>query len=269
LLISHQGAGKNIHFTDVICYLLGEYANDNIGDPEDVTGKFNSLIEGKKLCVINEARDNAFQDFNLDRLKNISTAHRININQKGIPQRNVQHMGNYWITTNHDFPVKLEPNDRRMVVIGVSNEYAEPTPFDAKHDEKVLVRKDYFDALGAERLDPLFYPTLFTWFDTMDLAGFDPHVLPHTEAKLELAEQSKSPIERFLQDNAWKLKRWIPVEQGIFKDYMNWCRANHEGDPGSSAHFSHELRKNYGCEGKRDSKGALLRFTNEGQRRFH
>ena len=48
----------NIFVTNIICDLIGsEYALRNCTDANNIFGKFNSLIEYKKLVVLNEAKD--------------------------------------------------------------------------------------------------------------------------------------------------------------------------------------------------------------------
>ena len=53
VILGNQGTGKNV-FTNVICKLMARYANENVTSIESVVGKFNAVLENKKLLVLNE-----------------------------------------------------------------------------------------------------------------------------------------------------------------------------------------------------------------------
>ena len=53
VILGNQGSGKNV-FTNVICKLMARYANENITSIESIVGKFNAVLENKKLLVLNE-----------------------------------------------------------------------------------------------------------------------------------------------------------------------------------------------------------------------
>jgi hypothetical protein len=108
-LSSLQGVGKTKFFTDVISELLGDYAVPNISNMDSIIGQFNSIIEHKKLAILNEVkdRDTRMNQGAYDSLKTIITDDSIIINEKGVKQRTSQNVLNLMITSNNAHPFNI------------------------------------------------------------------------------------------------------------------------------------------------------------------
>ena len=187
------GAGKNA-ITDILCVMMGIYADPNLTDMNMITGNFNSALVNKHLIILNElgqTEDEAQK--NWDIMKALVTQKAIGINEKNVAYRTVQNVVNFIIVSNHFNPVRLEEGDRRYLMIKVCDMYAGNT--------------DYFNNLWASVSHPDFYRHLLTYFlrknlKKLDKNGnpkFNPRVLPKTAYKESLT-QPKS-IEQFIIDN--------------------------------------------------------------------
>ena len=228
-LISKQGTGKNVFFTEVLQNILTTDFSYYTTDMNNILGPFNSAIEFKKLIVADEAKstDNSRYNFDYDRFKGTVTSSRIDINEKCKPQRQVDNIFNMIITSNNPTPFKIEDNDRRMVFLDVSNQYCAPAD-DAPRTPEVLAqikrRKEYFGPLEREQQDPLFLRTMFTFLMRRDISHFDPEGdKPFTTTKGRILAASKPPVQMFLEDNISKaLDNWTC--EASYANYKNYCQ---------------------------------------------
>ena len=181
-----QGIGKNT-FTDVISELLVGYSCKNVTDISELTGNFNSIVENKMLIVLNEVKncgDDRMANFNA--LKSIITDDTIRINEKNQPRRTAENVANFIFVTNNAYPVKIEIGDRRYVVFQCNGKY--------KGNDSYF--KQIHDSFNKD-----FYDNLFTFFMSYDLSTFNVRKIPMTEAKQDLIEASKSPIDVWINDH--------------------------------------------------------------------
>lgn len=205
-----QGTGKNMPFTDIICKLLGIYATPNLNNLDYLTGKFNAMLENKKLIVCNEissADTNKY--FNADSLKSILTEKRMLINQKCEPVREVENVVNLIIVSNHVAPVKIERGDRRYMVTTTSNKYAGDY--------------EYFNKLAQVINHPEFYQQLFTFFMNCDISNWNSRNIPMTESKENIQQSSLSPFELFIQ---YHKKDFVEgyIKDDSYDDFMKWSQ---------------------------------------------
>ena len=186
VILGRQGTGKNTFFTNVICKLMSRYANENVTSIEPVVGKFNAVLENKKLIILNELQSiDSNKYLNSDALKSVITDKKININQKNEPERLTDNVANFIMVSNNSNPIKIENGDRRYVVTKTSN----------KHKDDF----DYFESL-SNSFTPEFYENLFTFFMTIDLKNANLRKLPMTESKEDIKEASMSSYELFVRE---------------------------------------------------------------------
>jgi len=118
---------------------MGDYAVDTASPERFFCGTFNSLMCNKVLVVCNEA-GNGLRDC-LDKIKDVITAPKINIEKKGkdtiVFDNNVNGIG----TTNNRTPIPIPPEDRRMVLFECSMEKKGNT--------------EYFNTLGGSCEDDM------------------------------------------------------------------------------------------------------------------
>ena len=181
--------------------MMSGYSVSNITEISELTGNFNSVIESKMLLVLNELK-NAGEDrlANFNALKSIITDKIIRINEKNQPRRTSENVANFIFCTNNAFPVKIELGDRRYVVMSCNGKY--------KNDF------EYWTALNKS-FTPEFYSHLLSFFMQRDISKFNPRVIPMTEAKHDLIEASRSPLDVWICDNYNDLIEGIPCDDAL------------------------------------------------------
>lgn len=210
VIIGAHGSGKNTFFTDIICKLMGRYANNNITTIESIVGKFNALLENKKLLILNELQSiDKCKYLNSDALKSIITDTTININQKNEPMRLCDNVANFIMVSNNNIPIKIENGDRRYVVMKTSDKHVKDW--------------NYFDTLYKSFTDE-FYQHLFTFFMTMDINGYNLRMIPETEAKNDIQEASMSSYELFIREHYEEINGKTGPE--LFEMYCKYAEKN-------------------------------------------
>ena len=191
VILGNQGTGKNV-FTNVICKLMARYANENVTSIESVVGKFNAILENKKLLVLNELQSiDCNKYLNSDALKSVITDKKININQKNEPERLTENVANFMMVSNNNIPIKIESTDRRYMVTKTSD--------DKRGDF------DYFDNL-CDSFTPEFYENLFTFFMKLDIRKYNLRKIPGTQAKEVIKEASMPSYELFAREHYEEIK---------------------------------------------------------------
>ena len=222
VILGNQGTGKNTFFTDVICKLMARYANENVTSIESVVGKFNAVLENKKLLILNELQSVDMNKYlNSDALKSVITDKTININQKNEPERLCENVANFIMVSNNSFPIKIEGFDRRYVVTNTSDEH----------------RGDwnYFGKL-SDSFTPEFYENLFTFFMTLDISKTNLRMIPATDAKNDIIEASISSYELFARENYDQIKDITGPD--LFDMYCSFVKINHFKDCSSRTFIS-------------------------------
>ena len=210
VILGHQGTGKNTFFTNVICKLMARYANENVSSIESVVGKFNAVLENKKLLILNELQSIETNKFlNSDALKSVITDKSIMINQKNEPERLCENVANLILVSNHNNPIKVESTDRCYMITRTSDKHRGDT--------------DYFDKLSAS-FTPEFYENLFTFFMLYDIKGTNLRKIPETEEKEAIKEASMSSYEIFVRDNYEQIKNITGPD--LFNLYNTFVEAN-------------------------------------------
>lgn len=195
-----QGIGKNT-FTDVVSELLSGYSVANVTEMQELTGNFNSVVEDKMLIVLNELKncgDERMANFNA--LKSIITDKTIRINEKNQPRRTSENVANFIFCTNNAFPVKIEAGDRRYVVLSASGIH--------KNDH------EYWSQL-YKSFTKEFYESLTAFFTERDITLFNPRLIPMTEAKEDLIEASRSPIDVWICEHYDELLNGIQCSDAL------------------------------------------------------
>lgn len=209
--VSKQGCGKNT-LIDFFKLILGENAvSENTGICS-ITQKHNTIIENKRLNVVNEmssTRDEFRSSF--DKLKSLITDDRITIEPKGLPSYKIRNIGNYILFTNHADSVIVEQSDRRYNVAVMSDIHQN----DYEYFENL--RNRHFNQHGANS----YYTFL------MNYTICNVHKIIQTKARTDMAQLSKPTAMRFIEE--------FPQEHGItmranelYGAYVSWCKENGE-----------------------------------------
>lgn len=210
VLTGEQGTGKNT-FTEIICDLMKQYSVRNLTDFCELVGKFNSVIENKKLIICNEmSSTDSNKRLNFNALKSLITDDQARVGDKFEPKRTIQNVANFIVLSNFFDPVKVEGGDRRYCVCEVSEEH--------KDD------RTYFAPI-RDGCTEEFYQNLFTFFMKRDVKGVDFTKIPHTEIRQALMESSRSSYELFIQDFIKDFKKGFKTDKA-YEYYKMWAYIN-------------------------------------------
>ena len=268
LFIGEQGCGKTSFVTNIICDLIGNaYSVRNCTDANNIFGKFNSLIERKKLIVLNEVKDTegSFGTVDYERLKATITDDEIDINPKNENQHTSQNVCNLIVCSNNARPLGLKPNDRRTVVFNFANKYAnrnEDTPEEAQE------KMDYFDKLGEVIENPEFYPTLMKFFMDRDIKEFNPHKPFHSSDTVEYLNNSKSEVEIVFEENILKFAGNGFNNKDLYECYTKLCAANGTKQPKKQSTLINEMKKSQNQYGLIEKKRGFT-DVNTGKREYY
>jgi hypothetical protein len=182
LLKGGQGIGKG-YFADQRLggmFRKHNYAHLTIAD--HLTSDFNSHLEDRVLVFADEAVWGSARAAN--KLKGLITETDVLINKKHVPQEIQQSALHIVIASNHEQPVNVERDDRRLFILQVAEHF--------KQDQK------YFNLLRAELRDG-GRAAMLHYFLNFEVDWDLLRVPPETVAKLQMKAASLSP-----EDDWWR-----------------------------------------------------------------
>lgn len=223
-ITGEQGSGKNT-FTIVLQEMLHWYSRV-LEDIDHILGRWNSLMENKKLIIGNEiAAFGEGQKTTWNKFKHLNTEDTITFEEKNEPKRQCENHLNFILVSNNDIIAPIEKTDRRFLVMKVPSTYVQLDGIDT--DEEKLAKLKYFEELYSkiEILDdtgeyvpnPEFYDNITSYFHNREYTkGFNVRKLPETKEKKLIQDQFKSYVEDFIEDNYYDLTR----EHGLNKSVL-------------------------------------------------
>lgn len=241
VLMGEQGTGKNT-FVDQLGIILGSHylPLDNI---DQFLGNFNFHLKNAVLIHGNEAVWGGNKK-ELGKLKAMVTEKFCVIEGKGkdqIAMRNFKHL---ILSSNEDWPVHLDRDDRRFFVLKISNKY--------KQD------RTYFKELHKELKNGGLQALLYELMNE-DISEFDPHNVPQSLEAFEIKMQSAPSTEKYIyevlkvgsfdigkagQSENWRTcrGRYSILTDMVFVDYKDWCQ--HQGiKPDDDAALGRAIKK--------------------------
>ncbi|CAJ0642951.1 924_t:CDS:1 [Entrophospora sp. SA101] len=214
-----QQCGKNIIIDFIGDKVLGPklyYATSDLGK---ILGKFNSLIQGKKLVVMNETgmASGEWHKFN-EHLKALITEPKVSIERKGLEPIHLKDYSAFMVTSNQDAPLKIDAGDARIVCFDVSARCRGNIPY-FKRLAKIL---EHPDAPGV----------VMRYLLNRDLSNWDPQDIPSTKMKTDtMMKQLSNPIRFVIQHiSSWSENQIEkPICGNLYQNYITWCESNGEG----------------------------------------
>ncbi len=223
VIIGSQGVGKN-KFIDPLGFLLGPHYI-KLSSLFELLSHFNAHLKNGVLINANEALWGGNKK-EAGALKAMITEQTCLIEAKGkdpIALRNYKHLV---ITSNEDWPVDLDADDRRCLVLKVSDAHKEDTV--------------YFAAM-QNQLENGGYAALLYDLLNEDLTGFNPRKLPINTDSFAIKLRSAGSTDRYLYyvlcEGFFYAGDDLPsLDQGwddIFIDmlydfYSKWCISSNE-----------------------------------------
>ena len=195
---SKQGSGKGIIVDFVGNCILGPKYYVQIKDVEKLVGRFNSNMENKLLTHLDEAQNFGGSRRINNFMKSILTQTQINIEKKGIDPITLRDYNNYIITTNNDFPVKIEEYNRRYAC------FLALSKSDDKFNEHISNYAKsvhgYFDILAKECCNIESQVHFFHYLMQYNINKFYAEKIPKTQFIKDLKNRSDSPILKYIKD---------------------------------------------------------------------
>ena len=256
VVISNQGYGKG----GIAEELMGKRiygaldARENglaafvrIDDIDDLVGKFNSMACMRMFINANECGSFGGAYKQAGKFKTLVTTNTRRLEHKGVDAIEVKDFSKILMTTNNDNPVRVEPSDRRFVILEIPPELKKsPEFFDELHAS--IARG------GVEGAAFHFYKFLMA----RDLTRFKPQQdRSITRAAKDMMSQNVPPIASFIQ---WCVENqnfdlglncaieWqdggVVSTRDLFQGYLEWVRAtNRQRADMDYDVFSIKLRK--------------------------
>ena len=178
-----QGTGKTTLGEILLKNMLGKKYVFDTCDVDKICGRFNSIVQGKLMGILNEATGRDTMGI-IDKIKDSITRKDVLLEHKGIDPVLVKDYCNYIYTTNNVNPVKIDKDDRRFQVMECS----------AKHKGDV----EYFNKLYADLEDMKVLKTFYKFLKDRDIGEFNPERdRVSTEAADDIQDMNKCPVEDF------------------------------------------------------------------------
>lgn len=219
VLMGEPGTGKNTFVEGIGFLLMGHFVP--IDGVQQLVGNFNFHLKDAVLIHGNESMWGGNKK-DLGRLKSMITEPYKVIEQKGKDQILVPNYTHLIISSNDDWPVHIDRNDRRFFVLNVSSAHKEDLPYFKKI-------KDELENSGREAL---LYDLL-----NEDISDFDPRRIPTNNEAFGVKMESSGSPEKYIYaalkeghfniGNAAPYGSWktnVNVDS-VFSDYGSWCAA--------------------------------------------
>jgi hypothetical protein len=182
VMVSRQGAGKGT-FLEFLEYILRKTNILSVNGVDAVVGKFNRLLQGKRLINMNEMSSTAetFRS-NFDKLKMNITDPTILIQPKGVDHYSVKNISNYLVFTNHRDAVIVEVDDRRYPIFEMAT--------------TKLNDEEFFNTIREKCFNQDVADEFYTYL--LDFPAVSLRKIPMTPLRMELMELSKPSASKFL-----------------------------------------------------------------------
>lgn len=200
ILCGKGGSGKSVIFEFLTEYVYGNNLAISDGSLDIVTDKFNCILEGKMLVIVNESdsKEGSIK-YNTTILKDRITGSTLTVQKKGFDKYTVQNICNYAICTNNDTSIYQDSGGmRRFACFATNDKYAN----DILDDPITKKRKnDYFDQLWGTIKNQDFGNLLYSYFLSMsddDLTNIK--IIPNTDVRMSNIKMSQTKQAQFISD---------------------------------------------------------------------
>jgi len=246
LFKSNAGSGKDTFFNWFGNNIIGREYYFNNSDTNLLFGKFNSELENKILCVLNEVSYKETIEI-VEKLKDRITNPVNKIEYKGLKPITQTNHATYIMFTNKSNPLQIETHDRRYLTIECNNE--------------ICNNAEYFKKLNEEMATKKYNRLFYEYLKSLDTDDYDfTGNRPETELNKELKEHNIPIISRFLEDiylknNDKTIKIIKYTATHIYKKFNEYIQENNIKTDMSNTQFGLQLRAYKSIEKKRGNKG--------------
>lgn len=190
VFISEEGVGK-----DIFASFLGEVLSDkysfNTEKLEQICGRFNTVLGGKLLIVVNETNPVESRE-RIENIKFLVTAEKLAIEGKHKDPVKCDNYCRFIFFSNRLFAFPVEgQNSRRPVIFKSSSKYILDN-IGVKENDK------FFTELVSHYKNPMYQKAFLEFLKIRDISSFNPKDITKSELHKELEENSVSPIVGYL-----------------------------------------------------------------------
>ena len=224
VLCGSQGVGKN-SFVEPLGILLGSHYAP-LSSITELVSNFNFHLKNAILIHANEALWGGNKK-EIGTVKAMITEKTCLIEGKGKDRIVVPNFKHIILSSNEDWPVHLDPDDRRFLVIRVSEEHKED--------------HEYFKAI-QEQLSNGGYEALLYDLLHEDLTNFNPRKMPSSTDSFSIKMRSVESAHRYIyaalseggfsigksSDTDNQIWQGVIPKDSVYADYMEWCKNNGE-----------------------------------------
>jgi hypothetical protein len=258
VLKGKQGAGKGV-FVNFIGGLFGDYYL-HVSNSDNITGRFNAQLERTLFMFCDEAIFGGDKKA-LNTLKALVSEPTMMIENKGLDSRQVRNWINFIFASNEESVLPLDPDNRRYMILNVSDKYA---PNTARKNGTEKEAGDYWKALRHECDQQATKKAFLGYLMAMDLSNFIVGDFPRTEAeKAELASGLDSLGAWFYQYiTNTELIPYEITSKPLYDDYLSYCDRMKLGEyKRKSDKALNDYLTSLGIERKRKATGRFYKLV--------
>ncbi len=197
VLSSVEGCGKG-SIVQILGKILGEKSFIQPSSPDEIFGNFNSLLENKLLCFLDEMVWGGDKK-KAGQLKGLLTESKLSINAKFLPARRVSNKMNFIIASNEDCIVPAGTNARRYTILSIKNDMLDYT---------AEQKKEIYE----------FCPYTFANFlYNYDITDFNPNIHFNTEGLKQQKIMSMEPVHRWFMETIENNEDCIQFDEYTYK----------------------------------------------------
>lgn len=247
IFISEEGVGKDI-FAKFLSNVLSDKYTHNTEKLEQICGKFNSIMGGKLLMVVNETNPVESRE-RIENIKFLITAEDLTIEGKHKDPIKCKNFARFVFFSNRLFAFPVEENARRPKLMKASSKYLSQNIGEEAHDK-------FFKELIGQYKSPKYQQAFLNYLKNYDISKFNPRNFEKSELHQELEDSSISPIVGFLayivkQNKNDKIVKYSATEiMAIIKAHMTEKGYKYDISP---AKLSVELTMNYNIKKVKNS----------------
>jgi hypothetical protein len=235
-----QGTGKNTA-VDTVGALVGKHYCQ-INSVDQLTGRFNAHMRNIVLLHANEATWGGNKS-EAGKLKSIITDAKIPVEMKNQDLIQIDNVVRLVVSSNEAWPVPIDPDDRRFLVLDVSDVF--------KQDQR------FFGALHKQ-LENGGRQALMHDLLAVDLSAYSPRAKPATQFGADMKIRSADGPTRWAFEclNTGTMVRAgyvTPFDLAgagqkvakdlLYEDYVHWCKVSQERYPVQRAQFYRRIKE--------------------------
>ena len=255
LYSNKQGSGKNVILDFLQEFVFGATITHYTTGLDNILEKHNHMLKNKKIAVVDELASSS-ENFmsNFDKLKSMMTGPSIVVNPKGVNQYSIKNVLCWFLISNNDDCLRIEPSDRRYFCLNVSEKYVGNKSYfkslvDSFSVESGNIFYSYILERGDDREINIRIPPMNKFKREIISRGWSSSVRFLFEKKeifdnpISISRPEELPHDSDDDDDAIEMPAPNPIiaASSLYNEYKAWCDTNHERKK-SNTKFSNDIK---------------------------